>query len=366
MSGFPWHRIFHPLCGANPITLLRLVLRNGPPSPQGVPAYAVALATSLVRLPFTALDLAVALARPVQGPPPVFILGFPRSGTTHLHNLMAASGAFATAPPVLAAMPWEARTLAPLAKPFIDPYLPRTRLIDGVALGPEAPTEDEVGLANISPLSYFHAVYFPRHFARTYRDGLAGAPSPERLRAIRRYVRALEVRAKGRPLLLKNPAYTAQAAALLRLWPGARIVHIHRDPRAVFDSSRRALRRTMQELALQDFAEADIDGAVLETYPLVMRAFREQSSHLPPGSWAEVAFEDLATDPKGVLRRLWRELDLPAPPGARGGVEAHLAEVAGFRPEGARLSPAALHRLEEAWPEEMALYGRGLSATGTG
>jgi hypothetical protein len=33
----------------------------------------------------------------------------------------------------------------------------------------------------------------------------------------------------------------------------------------------------MRELALQDFAGADIDAAVIETYPLVMRALREQA-----------------------------------------------------------------------------------------
>ncbi len=362
MSGFPWHRVFHPLCGADPLTLAALVLRHGAPSLQGTPAYAVALATSLVRLPFTALDLALEALSPTQIVPPVFIVGYPRSGTTHLHNLMAASGAFATAPPVLAAMPWEARTLAPLAKPFIDPYLPRTRLIDGVAMCPEAPTEDEVGLANLGPESYFHAVYFPRHFASEYRDGLAGTPAPPRIRAIRRYVAALGRRARGRPLLLKNPAYTAQVSTLLTLFPGARVVHIHRDPRAVFDSSRRALHRTMRELALQDYAEADIDAAVLETYPLVMRALREQAADLPPSTFAEVAYEDLTADPQGVLRRLWRQLDLPSPPGALARVEAHLADVAGFRPEGARLDATALARLHREWPDEMALYARDLSA----
>lgn len=364
MTAFPWHHLFHPLCGADTLTLLRLLARHGPPSAKGALPYGVALATSLLRLPFTLADLALEAAAPTPVRPPVFILGFPRSGTTHLHNLMAASGAFASASPVPAAMPWEARTFAPFAKFCIDPYLPRTRLIDGVAMGPDSPTEDEVGLANLSPHSYFHAVYFPRHFAREYREGLAGEAPPERVRAIRRYVAALSRRAQGRPLLLKNPAYTARPQVLLDLFPGARIVHIHRDPRAVFASSVRALRRTMAELALQGWEDVDVEAAVLETYPLALRAFRAQAASIPRGQLAEVAFEEVAADPKGTLRRLWRELSLPAP--ARGGIEAHLASVAGFRPEGARLSAEQERRLDRAWPEEMALYGRGLSATGTG
>ena len=366
MSPFPWHRVFHPLCGADPVTLLRLLLRHGPPSAKGVPAYGVALATSVLRLPFTALDLALEAARPTEVAPPVFIVGFPRSGTTHLHNLMAASGAFASAPPVLAAMPWEGRTLAPAAKPFIDPYLPRTRLIDGVAMGPDTPTEDEVGLANLALGSYFHAVYFPRHFARDYREGLAGPTTPARRRAIHAYVAALGRRASARPLLLKNPAYTAQVRTLVELFPQARIVHIHRDPGAVFASSRRALLRTMRELALQGFDEAEIEGAVLETYPLVMRALRTQSAALPRSRFAEVGFEELTANPRRVLRRVWEQLDLPAPPGAMDRIDAHLRDVAGFRPEGAGLGTAELRDLRAAWPEEMALYGRAVSAAGGG
>ncbi|TNC74768.1 sulfotransferase family protein [Rubellimicrobium roseum] len=365
MSGFPWHRIFHPLCGADPVTLLRLVARHGPPSVRGTPAYLVALATSLVRLPFTAADLALEALDPTAIAPPVFIVGYPRSGTTHLHNLLAASGAFATAPPVLAAMPWEARSLAPLAKPFIDPYLPSTRLIDKVAMGPEAPTEDEVGLANLGPGSYFHAVYFPRRFSQTYHEGLAGPTDEARRRAIHRYVAALGRRARERPLLLKNPAYTAQVDLLLDLFPGARIVHIHRDPRGVFASSRRALRRTMRELALQDVPVGEIDSAVLATYPPVMRALREQSAQLPPGRFAEVSFESLTTEPRRVLQQLWRQLDLPAPPGAMDRIDAHLRQVAEFRPEGARLEATDLGRLEAAWSKELALYGVP-SAAGTG
>lgn len=356
-----WHRVFHPLCGADPLTLLRLVARHGPPEGGGWARYGVALATALARVPFMLADRAVAAAWPADAPPPVFIVGFPRSGTTHLHNLLAASGAFATAPPVLAAMPWEPVTLAPVARRFVDPFLPETRLIDGMAMGPDTPTEDEVGLANLSPESYFHAVYFPRHLARDYRAGLAAAMTPARERAVGRYVAALARAARGRPLLLKNPAYTSNVARLLELFPGSRAVHIHRDPREVFASAVRALRRTLGELALQRWDEAEVEAAVLGAYPEVMRAYRAQAARVGPGRLVEVGYAEVVADPVGAVGRLRRALGLPeGDPAALG---RHLRSVAGFRPEGARLSEAELRRLRRLWPEEMA---RGVSAAGGG
>ncbi len=355
MTAFPWHRLFHPLCGADPVTLAGLVARRGLPSLTGLPTFAVACACSVMRLPFTLAELALDAIAPTDVRTPVFIVGHPRSGTTHLHNLMEASGAFATAPPVLATLPWESRSIGPLLKPFVDPLLPETRLIDGVAMGGDAPTEDEVGLANLGPHSYFHAIYFPRYFARGYRDGLL---APSRDRAVRRYVAAMARRSAGRPLLLKNPAYPAQVASLFRLFPDARVVHIHRDPRAVFDSSRRALTRALTELSLQDWSDVDLDAAILETYPLMMRALREQTSGLPASRFVEVAFEDVVADPQAALEGIWQRLDLPNPPGAMTRVEAHLDTVRGFQAEGARLDPAARALVSKVWADEIALYAR--------
>jgi len=126
-----WHRVFHPLCGADLTTLLRLIACNGLPSGAGLLRLTIALASSIGRLPFTAIErawtgFALHRAGPVQ--PPIFIIGHMRSGTTHLHNLLAASGQFATVPPVLAGMPWEALGLARVLRPFVEQYLPEDGL----------------------------------------------------------------------------------------------------------------------------------------------------------------------------------------------------------------------------------------------
>jgi omega-hydroxy-beta-dihydromenaquinone-9 sulfotransferase len=170
-----WHRVFHPLCGADLATLLRLIAHNGLPSAFGFLRLGIALASSIGRLPFTLAERAwTALPLPSSGPvlQPILIIGHMRSGTTHLHNLMAASGQFATVPPVLAGMPWEALGLARVLRPFVEQYLPPDRLIDRVPVRRDSPTEDEIALANMHPLSYYHAMYFPRRFAETYQRGL--------------------------------------------------------------------------------------------------------------------------------------------------------------------------------------------------
>ncbi|MBM9595188.1 sulfotransferase family protein [Roseitranquillus sediminis] len=361
MPRVAWHRVFHPLCGADPLTLVRLLARWGPPSRRGALPFAIAAAASLGRLPLTLAEsaLGAVASGPVQAP--IFIIGYPRSGTTHLHNLVAASGRFTTVPPVLAALPWEGRVTAPLIRRFIDPYLPATRIIDAVRLEPDSPTEDEVALANLGPLSYFHAIYFPRDFRRAYQQGLLlddTRPSEvaARGRALRRFVATMSWR-KPRPLLLKNPAYTAQVDWLLRLFPEARIIHIHRDPRDVFASNRRTLRTVLGELALQRVPEDEIEATILETYPRVMERLMGETRDLPAARFADVAFDALVADPLSELRRIWQRLALPDEVESLDLIKRYLGSVADYRQSRNSLPPAEAAAIEHRWAPYLDRFG---------
>ncbi len=368
--GFGWHRVFHPLCGADPATLAGRVLREGLPAPRGAAAFAVAALSSLGRLPFTLAERAWVAATPapdLAAVPPVFILGHMRSGTTHLHNLLAASGRFATVPPVLAGLPWEALGLGRILRPLIDPYLPETRFMDAVQVEADSPTEDEVGLANMGGLSYYHALYFPRRFAATYARGLllegcSEAELAQRARTLARYVDKMARRARGRPLLLKNPAYTAQVARLRALWPCARFIHIHRDPFEVFVSTRRAVAAVLDELALQDHAHVDVEAVVLDLYPRMMRRLIEEMRPLPAKQGAHVAFADLERDPEGALARLWGQLELGDFAEVAPRIAAYSASIAGYRRGDSGLSAAEEARVSAAWGPCATQLGYGAQA----
>jgi omega-hydroxy-beta-dihydromenaquinone-9 sulfotransferase len=358
-----WHRVFHPLCGADLATLLRLIAQNGLPSTAGSLRLGIALASSIGRLPFTLAErawTALAQQRPGAAPPPIFIVGHMRSGTTHLHHLLAASGQFATVPPVVAGMPWEALGLARVLRPFIEQYLPEDRLIDRVPVRGDSPTEDEIALANMHPLSYYHAMYFPRRFRETYRRGLLLEGEREVVRwqrTLRRYVGKMSALGAGRPLLLKSPGYTAQIRAIRALWSDARFVHIYRDPYVVFASTCRALRTVLRELALQPHEHVPVDEVVLDVYPQMMRRLLEEADRLPGDSIVHVRFEELERDPLGQVERIYRSIKLDDYEVVRPRIAAYLRSIQHYTKSSYTFSEESVRRVSEQWQPFIAYLG---------
>jgi hypothetical protein len=317
----------------------------------------------MTRLPFTAAErvwTAFALHDPGPVPPPVFIVGHMRSGTTHLHNLLAASGRFATVPPVLAGMPWEALGLARVLRPLLEPYLPEDRLIDGVRVRPDSPTEDEIALANMHALSYYHAMYFPLRFEETYRRYLLLETDDEIVRwqsTLRHYVGKMSALDPDRQLLLKNPGYTAQIGAIRALWPDARFVHIYRNPYVVFESTRRALRTVLRELALQRHEHVPVDEIVLEMYPRLMRRLLEEADRLPSQAIVHVRFEQLERDPLGELERIYRSIGLGDHEAARVRVEGYLHSIQDYSKGTYTFSKESIDRVAERWQPFVSRFG---------
>ncbi|MDH3665576.1 MAG: sulfotransferase [Paracoccaceae bacterium] len=134
-------RLLHPLGSGSLVNLVRLVAAYGCDlrfAPWLVP---IGL-TSMLRQPLDWLETArhgAAIARQQIDPPPIFILGHWRSGTTHLQNVMSADPQFARVTLAHAAMPREFLSMPSGMTEGLGRMLPQTRLMDDVPVAPDVP-----------------------------------------------------------------------------------------------------------------------------------------------------------------------------------------------------------------------------------
>lgn len=342
----------HPLSGAR-LSVLRRVLGEAGAVDRG--RLLPIVGSILGRSPFSALErIAETGLRPKAAlEPPIFLLGHWRSGTTHLYNIMSLGG-FAYVPPVAVGLPGEALTLARWLRPMLERKLPDSRYIDNIPVTPTSPQEDEIGLANLSPLSFYHGIYFPARFdwfvdRGLFLDDASEADIRQWEDAFILFMRKLDRLFGGRRLLIKNPVYTARPAQLLRLFPGAKIVHIHRDPFEVFPSMQNFYAKLFPVMALQPWDHVDVDGAILRIYDRMMRQFTEETAGLAAPDFVEVAYSDLNADPLGTIAHIYDALDLPGFAGARPSFEAYLRSIEGYEKNRFRPSDETTEKVAQAW-----------------
>lgn len=352
----------HPLSGADLETLARAIGRAGLPA-KPLTGAAVALA-ALARWPFSTVErfrIEGSLPKKEELAPPIFILGHWRSGTTHLYNVMCKSEAYAFVPPVATGLPWDLFGLARVFAPLLEKALPEHRYIDNIPVTPDSPQEDEIAVANMTDLSFYHGIYFPRAFAEFVSRGLFFDHCDERdiARWRERFIylmRKLAHLQDGKPLLIKNPVYTGRLAMLRRIFPDAKFVHIRRNPYEVFLSMRNFYRKLFAEFALQSYAHVDIDETIVSVYERMMDALERDSAGLGAPQYLDLAYEDLDRDAPGTLERIYQGLDLPGFADARSKFDAYLASVRSFEKnkfdysdEAAAIVEKRLGRFVEKW-----------------
>lgn len=359
--------LFHPLCGSNPPTLLKLFLENGPPALNRCPQTALALAVSLARWPFsTAERVAFALTPKQPMPDPVFIVGYWRSGTTHLHNVMAQYPAFGYITPLATGMPWDILGIVRSLEPLLEQALPQDRYVDNVAVTPTSPQEDSIPLATMGAASYYHGMYFPQQFETHFRRevfGEGGEADIERWKRLHCHLlQKVSVHQGHRPLLIKNPVYTGYIRHLRSLWPQAKFIHIYRNPYRVFVSARHYFTRLLPELALQDYGDLPIDSLVLESYPFLLDALKTDTADLPPNQFAELSFENFQSEPMRELKALFEQLELPDFKVACPYFETYLADLKDYQQNQYSLDSETVSAIENTWNSYIQRWGYSLEA----
>jgi len=301
------------------------------------------------------------IARTQLTGPPIFVLGHWRSGTTHLHNLLALDEQFAFANTYQVVNPFTFLTTEELNTRRFRALLPDTRPMDNMALSFDAPQEDEFAPCLVCFRSMYPGISFPRRldwYERylTFR-GVPTSEVDEWKAAFLWFLRKLTIR-NPRPLVLKSPPHTARIRLLLEMFPEARFVHIHRDPYVVFRSFQHYYDTAGWYTYLQKPDLEGLDDLILKRYTSMYDAYFEEKDLIPSGRLHEIAFADLEADPLGQMALLYERLALPGFAHFEPTLRTYLQTLGGYkknRYEG--LPPGIQERVFREWRRSFETWG---------
>ncbi len=295
-------------------------------------------------------------------PEPLFIIGPGRSGTTHLHNLIARDPQFGYVSTLQGLAPNFIISSGDLLRRLVERTLPATRPMDNVAVSLDAPQEEEVALANTSPHSFLFHLLFPQraeyYFETYYLQKNMTARQREEWR--RDYTRVLQTATwlfAGRPLVLKTPINSGRVPELLRMFPRARFIAIRRDPLRIVLSTRNMYRQILPPHQLQDVNWEQMETLNLRFFLAAQQKWAADRQHIAPQRVVDVRYEDLTQNPLETLTRAYAHLGLDAS-AALPRWEAYLDTLRGYRPNRFQPSPAdvRLARHELRWLYETWQY----------
>lgn len=282
--------------------------------------------------------------------PPVFILGFWRSGTTFLHELLCSDPQFGFPSTYACLNPSHFLLTEAWAKK--QNHDETKRPMDEMRYSWHSPQEDEFALLCLGAPSPYEALLVPS----LIKDSVALLDLRTRSEQDRKaweeslayFLKLLTIQ-QAKPMVLKSPTHGFRFPALAELYPQARFVIIERNPYEVFASNLNLWRTLLSGYSLEDYADEDIEHFVMDAYVKHETIVAEFSHQLP--NVVKVKYEELVEDPLGQTERIYRELQLENFEETRSLVEKYLARVAGHQRNRFVITRDQRERVEQVWGE---------------
>lgn len=267
--------------------------------------------------------------------PPVFIIGHWRSGTTHLHELLVRDDRFAFPTTYDCFAPSHFLISSPILPRLMGFLLPRKRPMDNMLAGFDRPQEDEFALASLGcPTPYLRMVFPnepPCHLELLDMQDVADDVLARWKRDVVWFVKALTLHTQ-KPLILKSPPHTGRIAALSELFPGARFIHMTRDPYTLFASTRRLWPSLDNVQGLQIPRNEQLDEYVFTCFERMYQGFEHQRLAIDAKHLCDVRYEDLVRDPIGQVRAIYDQLDLGDFDRMQDSLRAYLRDQQDYQP----------------------------------
>ena len=290
----------------------------------------------------------------------IVILGYWRSGTTFLHELLSLDTRYSF--PTTHACMNPHHFLLTEASVLARGGSGVQRPMDEMEVRPGSPQEDEFALLSLGARSPYEALLAPRQLTEALK--LADprdltALDEKRWRSVfLGFLSGVSVRGAGRPLILKSPTDGFRVATLRELLPDARFILIVRDPSTHFESVIRMWRRMFETYSFGPIPSDDeIGEAVLADRVRFEAKLAAGAAGLPGNRFATLTYESLIADPVGAIERLYRSLDLGDFAVVRESIAAETERRREYRAQSRHVSGIWRERINAEWKSVLTQYG---------
>ncbi len=267
---------------------------------------------------------------------PMIIAGLPRTGTTHLHSMLAAD-------PALRALPyWEAQEpLPPLGEEgTIEPRRQRTgdalnisnTLMPYFSLMHEMTVDhihEDIGLMVQDFASGFFTTltHLPR-WSDYLRDN-DQTPGYQFLRMMLQVLLHQDACGRGqehmyRRWVLKSPQHLEQFVPIMKVFPDATFIVTHRDPVDVSVSMATMMTYTMR-MSVDEVDVPTVAGYWIDRIDEMLSACLRDHDKLPPDCTIDVRFDEFMADDLAMVQRVWDTAGYTPTKESRSAVAQYLA-----------------------------------------
>jgi hypothetical protein len=264
---------------------------------------------------------------------PVIVTGLPRSGTTHLVNLLASDARFHSLPL------WESYEPVPIPgeAPLPDGTDPRYRRCaeawEGMqratpliaAMHPMNPDHIHEELELMAPDFASYNFEWLSHSPR-WRDHYYATDQTPHYEYLRDVLRILQWR-RGRERkrwVLKCPQHLEQLPVLRRVFPDATLVFTHRDPLAVLQSTI-TMQAYTQRMNRTRVATRELLHYWTDRIERLLRGCVRDRGRIPERESVDSPFHVFLADPMAMLERVYAAAELELTPAARAELERYLS-----------------------------------------
>ena len=263
---------------------------------------------------------------------PIIVVGLPRSGTTHLVNLIAADQRLRSIPL------WESQEPVPdpREKPGpggVDPRYQRSAdswemlstnspLI--AAMHPMEPDHIHEELELMCPdFTTYNIEWISR--APRWRDYYLAHDQTENYAYLKTALKILQWYRPRDRWVLKCPQHLEQLGPLMKTFPDATVVMTHRDPVSVIQSAATITAYGARVNYREPRPEWYLDYWADRMRRLLEASVRDR--HLIPSERCyDVLFHEFMADDVATVERIYEVADLPMTPEARGQIETYMRE----------------------------------------